>query len=94
MKTIEKIIRENHLKFTLLFVFGILFTVGFACESGGDKVPPEAELQSLIKDTTTDFSEFIESGDFTEIYNKASTDFRNATTSSSPKASSTQSLIR
>lgn len=77
MKTsIEKIIYKNHLKFTLLLVFGILFTVGFACESGGDTVPPDAELQTLVKETTTDFAEFIESGDFSEIYNKSSTDFQ------------------
>lgn len=79
-KAIEKIIQQNQLKFTLLLVVGILFTVGFACESGGDKVPPDAELQALVKETTTDFSEFIESGDFTEIYNKASSDFRSTYT--------------
>lgn len=79
-KTIEKIIYRNQLKFTLLFVFGILFTVGFACESGGDKVPPDAELNALLKETTTDFAEFIESGDFSKIYNKASADFRSTYT--------------
>jgi hypothetical protein len=79
-ETVERIVQKHQLKFTLLFVLGILFTVGFACESGGDKVPPDAELQTLVKETTTDFAGFIETGDFSKIYNKASSDFRSTYT--------------
>ncbi len=27
---------------TLMIVFAVIFTAAFACESGGDKVPPDA----------------------------------------------------
>ncbi len=60
----------------VLLIAGIIFTAAFACESGGDKVPPDSELQSLVKETMNDFTGAIDTGDFNNLYTKASADFQ------------------
>lgn len=77
---VNRIVFGTNLKFTLLIVFGVVFTAAFACESGGDKVPPDAELQSLVKETTADFANAIETEDFAKLYAKSSSDFRSTYT--------------
>ena len=72
---VNRIVFGTNLKFTLLIVLAIVFTAAFVCESGGDKVPPDAELQSLVKETTADFANAIETEDFAKLYAKASSDF-------------------
>ena len=76
----EKIVFGSNVGLTLLIVFGIVFTAAFACESGGDKVPPDTELQSLVKETTSDFANAIETEDFSKLYAKASSDFKSTYT--------------
>ena len=71
---------------TLLIVFAIVFTAAFACESGGDKVPPDADLQSMVKETTADFANAIETEDFAKIHSKASSDFQSTYTVAQAKA--------
>lgn len=73
---VNRIVFGTNLKFTLLIVLAIVFTAAFVCESGGDKVPPDAELQSLVKETTADFANAIETEDFAKLYAKASSDFK------------------
>lgn len=81
MKTfVSRIVTGKDLRFTLLMVIGIMFTAAFACESGGDTVPPEAELQTLAKETTADFANAIDSEDFAKLHSKASTDFQSTYT--------------
>lgn len=65
---------------TLLLALGIIFTAAFACESGGDKVPPDADLQSMVKETTSDFANAIDTEDFSRLYSKASSDFQSTYT--------------
>ena len=71
---------------TLLIAFGIVLTAAFACESGGDKVPPDAELQSLMKDTMSDFANAVDTGDFEKLHSKASTDFQSGYTTQQMKS--------
>ncbi len=42
-----------------------------------DGVPADSTLQSMVKETTEDFAQAIDTGDFTELYDKASMDFKN-----------------
>ena len=49
-------------------------------DSDDGKVPAASQLQSMVKETTADFADAIESGDFTEIYDKASSDFQSTYT--------------
>ena len=51
----------------------------FSDKKSGE-VPSESELQSMVKETTADFAQAIDTGDFSEIYSKASTDFQNTYT--------------
>ena len=48
-------------------------------DSDGD-VPGDALLQALVRETTADFAAAISSGDFTNMYEKASTDFKSSYT--------------
>lgn len=49
---------------------------GKTTSSSDSEMPDDALLQALVKETTADFAAAISSGDFTDIYNKASMDFR------------------
>src|SRR5258706_2683553 len=69
----------------LLIALGIVLTAAFACETGGDKVPPDAELQSLVKETLSDFIDAINTGDFEKMHSKASTDFQSSYTTGQMK---------
>lgn len=77
---VKRIVFGTNVRFTLFIVFGIVFTAAFACQSGGDKVPPDAELQSMVKETTADFANAIDTEDFSKLYSKASSDFRSTYT--------------
>src|ERR1051325_4738465 len=79
-KTIKSLIFGKSVGISLLMVAAILLTAAFACESGGDKVPPDNELQSLVKETTADFADAIDSEDFSKLHSKASTDFQSTYT--------------
>lgn len=46
-------------------------------DSSDDAVPSNSVVEALVKETTSQFADAVESGDFEEIYNKASTDFQN-----------------
>lgn len=39
-------------------------------------IPSNATLEAMVKETTADFADAIDSGDFTEIYDKSSPDFQ------------------
>lgn len=43
-------------------------------------LPSDSEIQSLIRDTTSDFAEAIDTGNFSELYGKASSDFQSSYT--------------
>src|SRR4051812_46460124 len=43
-------------------------------DSGG--VPSDTALQSMVKETTADFAEAIDSNDFHDLYEKSSSDFQ------------------
>ena len=43
-------------------------------------IPSDSVLQSMVKETTADFAKAIDSGDFSEIYEKSSSDFQNTYT--------------
>lgn len=45
-----------------------------------DTVPADPVLESMIKQTTADFAQAIESDDFSELYNKSSSDFQSTYT--------------
>jgi len=47
-------------------------------DSGG--IPADSRLQSMVKETTADFAQAIDTNDFSEIYEKSSTDFKNTYT--------------
>ncbi|MEO8647794.1 MAG: hypothetical protein ABI539_01375 [Acidobacteriota bacterium] len=49
-------------------------------DSDDGQVPASSQLQSMVKETTADFADAVESGDFTDIYNKASSDFQSTYT--------------
>ena len=71
--------------FALLIVLAILFTAAFACETGGDKVPPDSEIQSMIKETMSDFANAVDTEDFSKLHSKASSDFQSSYTPSQMK---------
>ena len=48
--------------------------------SGDDSVPPNAVVEDLVKDSTAQFTEAVSSGDFSDLYNDASTDFQDTYT--------------
>ena len=48
--------------------------------SDTDGVPSDSTLQSMVKETTADFAQAIDTNDFGEIYEKSSTDFKNTYT--------------
>lgn len=48
-------------------------------KSTGD-TPSESETEALVKDTTDQFAEAVDTGDFSEIYANASSDFQNTYT--------------
>lgn len=41
-----------------------------------DAIPSDTVVEGLVKATTEDFSDAVETGDFNELYDKASTDFQ------------------
>jgi len=45
-----------------------------------DGIPSDSTLQSMVKETTADFAQAIDTNDFSEIYEKSSTDFKNTYT--------------
>lgn len=45
-----------------------------------DGVPSDSTLQSMVKETTSDFAQAIDTNDFSEIYEKASSDFKSTYT--------------
>lgn len=47
---------------------------------GDDEVPGDALLKALVKETTADFAAAISAGDFTNMYEKASMDFKSTYT--------------
>ncbi|HMQ02849.1 MAG TPA: hypothetical protein PKD26_02940 [Pyrinomonadaceae bacterium] len=85
MSFAKEIVLGKDLKLTFIAVAAIIFTAAFACQTGGDTVPPDAELQSLIKDTTSDFANAIETEDFTRLHSKASSDFQSTYTPAQAK---------
>ena len=48
-------------------------------EPSGD-VPSDAVVESLVKETTSEFSDAVDSGDFTQIHSNASSDFQSTYT--------------
>lgn len=49
-------------------------------DTTSEDVPPESMVEGLVKDTTADFAQAVESGDFSELYQSASSDFRSTYT--------------
>ena len=49
-------------------------------DTDADGVPSDSTLQSLVKGTTADFAEALDTNDFSEIYENASTDFKSTYT--------------
>lgn len=49
-------------------------------ETTSEDVPPESEVESLVKDTTAVFAKAVDSGDFSDLYQGASSDFRSTYT--------------
>lgn len=47
-------------------------------DTGG--IPSDSALQSMVKETTADFAQAIDTNDFSELYEKSSTDFKNTYT--------------
>lgn len=47
-------------------------------DTGG--IPADSSLQSMVKETTADFAQAIDTNDFSDIYEKSSTDFKNTYT--------------
>jgi len=45
-----------------------------------NSVPSDAKLQALVKDTTAQFADGIDTGEFSELYNKSSSDFQSTYT--------------
>lgn len=82
---VKKVVLGRNVWISVLLVAGIIFTAAFACETGGDKVPPDNELQSLVKDTTSDFTNAVDTGDFSNLHSKASSDFQSTYTVSQTK---------
>ncbi|MEO6656038.1 MAG: hypothetical protein ABIO36_08130 [Pyrinomonadaceae bacterium] len=48
--------------------------------SSDDSVPSDSVVEALVKDTTSQFSDAVESGDFSELHANASTDFQSTYT--------------
>lgn len=51
-----------------------------ATPSTSDSVPSNSVVEGLVKDTTAEFADAVNSGDFTEMYNNASSDFQSSYT--------------
>jgi hypothetical protein len=49
----------------------------FSDKDSDGSIPSQPALQAMVKETTADFADAINTGDFSEIYSKASTDFQN-----------------
>ena len=79
-KIVKTLIFGRTLGVTLISVACILLTAAFACETGGDKAPPDNELQSIVKETSADFANAIDTEDFSRLYDKASSDFQSTYT--------------
>ena len=75
-KLANRVIFGRDLGITLLAVLAIVLTAAFACESGGDKVPPDDELQSLVKGSTAELADAIDTEDFSKLYANSSKDFQ------------------
>jgi len=45
-----------------------------------DGIPSDSTLQAMVKETTADFAQAIDTNDFGELYEKSSTDFKNTYT--------------
>lgn len=52
----------------------------FGDKDSNGSIPSQSTLQAMVKETTADFAQAINAGDFSEIYSKASTDFQNTYT--------------
>lgn len=65
----------------------ILIFAGLACNLGGEKaeLPSDAELQTLVKETTAAFANGVESEDFSKFRENTASEFRSAYTSESMK---------
>lgn len=48
--------------------------------SSDDSIPSNTVVEGLVKDTTAEFSEAVDTGDFNALYEKASTDFQDTYT--------------
>ncbi len=57
----------------------------FAKNSDNNGVPGNDEVAALVMETTTDFSSAIRTGDFSTLYEKASTDFQSTYTEEETK---------
>ncbi|CAN5273325.1 hypothetical protein BH20ACI2_BH20ACI2_25520 [soil metagenome] len=49
-------------------------------DSSSDEVPAESVVESLVKETTAEFADAVNSGDFSQIHANASSDFQNTYT--------------
>lgn len=71
----------NNTNFAALLGVGILAVSLASCDvkfSAGNtaSMPPDAELQSLVKTTTSDFADAVEKGDFTAFQTTVSSDLQ------------------
>jgi|ERR1035437_10246034 hypothetical protein len=48
--------------------------------SSDSSVPSDSEVESMVKATMSDFADAVSSGNFSDLYNKASSDFRSTYT--------------
>lgn len=51
-----------------------------ADDSSSESAPAESVVERLVKDTTADFADAVDSGDFSDLYANASSDFRSTYT--------------
>ncbi len=49
-------------------------------DTSSDDVPSDSEVESLVKETTAEFADAVNSGDFSEIHANASSDFQSTYT--------------
>lgn len=70
---------NKNTKITALFaIWGLVFSMAGCDFSIGNtaKMPSDAELQSLIKTTTSDFADAVDKGDFTSFHKTISSDLQ------------------
>ncbi len=80
IKFLERMKKQKDAKITFLCALLILSIVGLACNFnlGGEKaeLPSDSELQSLVKQTTSDFANALEKEDFTDFLKSSSTELQ------------------